>query len=111
MFGFFVPYPVGAAQAFEFVTFIGFRRNPGVQGKPRANVRRLSDGGECLQGQHLAALPGPGSDAIGDGMPNQGVHRVVIWGVQRVNVVGVLVEVPVMVSLMWFANRTRRWFP
>jgi len=28
-----------------------------------------------------------------------------------VTVVGVLVEVPVMLSLVWFANRTRRWFP
>jgi ACR3 family arsenite transporter len=26
-------------------------------------------------------------------------------------VVGVLVEVPVMLSLVAFANRTRRWFP
>jgi len=26
-------------------------------------------------------------------------------------VVGVLVEVPVMLSLVWFANRTRHWFP
>lgn len=34
-------------------------------------------------GQHLATLPGPSGDAIRDGMPNQGVHRVVIWGVQR----------------------------
>jgi len=25
--------------------------------------------------------------------------------------VGVLVEVPVMLSLVAFANRTRRWFP
>ncbi len=28
-----------------------------------------------------------------------------------VTVVGVLVEVPVMLSLVWFANRTRAWFP
>jgi ACR3 family arsenite transporter len=28
-----------------------------------------------------------------------------------VTVVGVLVEVPVMLSLVWFANRTRHWFP
>ena len=28
-----------------------------------------------------------------------------------VTVVGVLVEVPVMLSLVWFANRTRYWFP
>lgn len=28
-----------------------------------------------------------------------------------VTVVGVLVEVPVMLSLVWFANRTRNWFP
>ncbi|MFN3847353.1 MAG: ACR3 family arsenite efflux transporter [Paracoccaceae bacterium] len=28
-----------------------------------------------------------------------------------VTVVGVLVEVPVMPSLVWFANRTRHWFP
>ena len=26
-------------------------------------------------------------------------------------VVGVLVEVPVMLSLVWFANRTTHWFP
>ena len=25
-------------------------------------------------------------------------------------IVGVLVEVPVMLSLVWFANRTRHWF-
>jgi len=25
-------------------------------------------------------------------------------------VVGVLVEVPVMLSLVWFANKTRHWF-
>jgi len=28
-----------------------------------------------------------------------------------VTVVGVLVEVPVMLSLVWFANRTRQRFP
>lgn len=28
-----------------------------------------------------------------------------------VTVVGVLVEVPVMLSLVRFANRTRQWFP
>jgi ACR3 family arsenite transporter len=28
-----------------------------------------------------------------------------------VTVVGVLVEVPVMLSLVWFANRTTHWFP
>ena len=28
-----------------------------------------------------------------------------------VTVVGVLVEVPVMLALVWFANRTRHWFP
>ena len=28
-----------------------------------------------------------------------------------VTVVGVLVEVPVMLSLVWFSNRTRHWFP
>lgn len=28
-----------------------------------------------------------------------------------VTVVGVLVEVPVMLSLVWFANHTRHWFP
>ena len=28
-----------------------------------------------------------------------------------VTVVGVLVEVPVMLTLVWFANRTRHWFP
>ncbi|MBW6506516.1 MAG: ACR3 family arsenite efflux transporter [Rhodobacteraceae bacterium] len=28
-----------------------------------------------------------------------------------VTVVGVLVEVPVMLSLVWFANRTKHWFP
>jgi ACR3 family arsenite transporter len=28
-----------------------------------------------------------------------------------VTVVGVLVEVPVMLSLVWFANRTAHWFP
>jgi ACR3 family arsenite transporter len=28
-----------------------------------------------------------------------------------VTVVGVLVEVPVMLSLVWFANRTQHWFP
>ncbi|MBE0413539.1 ACR3 family arsenite efflux transporter [Yoonia sp.] len=28
-----------------------------------------------------------------------------------VTVVGVLVEVPIMLSLVWFANRTRHWFP
>jgi arsenite transporter len=32
-------------------------------------------------------------------------------GAALVTVVGVLVEVPVMLSLVAFANRTRRWFP
>jgi len=32
-------------------------------------------------------------------------------GAALVTVVGVLVEVPVMLSLVWFANRTTRWFP
>lgn len=32
-------------------------------------------------------------------------------GAALVTVVGVLVEVPVMLSLVWFANRTRRMFP
>ncbi len=32
-------------------------------------------------------------------------------GAALVTVVGVLVEVPVMLSLVWFANRTRGWFP
>jgi ACR3 family arsenite transporter len=32
-------------------------------------------------------------------------------GAALVTVVGVLVEVPVMLSLVWFANRTQRWFP
>ncbi|MGN0920184.1 MAG: ACR3 family arsenite efflux transporter [Cellvibrio sp.] len=36
-----------------------------------------------------------------------GVHS----GAALATVVGVLVEVPVMLSLVWFANRTRRWFP
>ena len=31
-------------------------------------------------------------------------------GVALATVVGVLVEVPVMLSLVWFANRTRYWF-
>lgn len=31
-------------------------------------------------------------------------------GAALATVVGVLVEVPVMLSLVWFANRTRRWF-
>ena len=39
-----------AAQAFEFVALIGFRRNPGMEGKSRdisrASVRWLIDGGE-----------------------------------------------------------------
>ena len=32
-------------------------------------------------------------------------------GAALATVVGVLVEVPVMLSLVWFANRTRDWFP
>jgi ACR3 family arsenite transporter len=32
-------------------------------------------------------------------------------GAALVTVVGVLVEVPVMLSLVWFANRTKHWFP
>jgi ACR3 family arsenite transporter len=32
-------------------------------------------------------------------------------GAALVTVVGVLVEVPVMLSLVAFANRTRSWFP
>jgi ACR3 family arsenite transporter len=32
-------------------------------------------------------------------------------GAALATVVGVLVEVPVMLSLVWFANRTRTWFP
>lgn len=32
-------------------------------------------------------------------------------GAALATVVGVLVEVPVMLSLVWFANRTRQWFP
>lgn len=32
-------------------------------------------------------------------------------GAALATVVGVLVEVPVMLSLVWFANRTRAWFP
>lgn len=32
-------------------------------------------------------------------------------GAALATVVGVLVEVPVMLSLVWFANRTRSWFP
>ena len=31
-------------------------------------------------------------------------------GAALATVVGVLVEVPVMLSLVWFANRTRPWF-
>jgi ACR3 family arsenite transporter len=31
-------------------------------------------------------------------------------GAALATVVGVLVEVPVMLSLVWFANRTRGWF-
>ena len=31
-------------------------------------------------------------------------------GAALATVVGVLVEVPVMLSLVWFANRTRDWF-
>ncbi len=32
-------------------------------------------------------------------------------GAALATVVGVLIEVPVMLSLVWFANRTRHWFP
>ncbi len=32
-------------------------------------------------------------------------------GAALATVVGVLVEVPVMLTLVWFANRTRHWFP
>ncbi|MCB9885111.1 MAG: ACR3 family arsenite efflux transporter [Planctomycetes bacterium] len=32
-------------------------------------------------------------------------------GAALATVVGVLIEVPVMLSLVWFCNRTRRWFP
>lgn len=32
-------------------------------------------------------------------------------GAALATVVGVLIEVPVMLSLVWFANRTRGWFP
>ena len=32
-------------------------------------------------------------------------------GAALATVVGVLIEVPVMLSLVWFANRTRSWFP
>ncbi|MEG3767270.1 ACR3 family arsenite efflux transporter [Alteromonas sp. 14N.309.X.WAT.G.H12] len=32
-------------------------------------------------------------------------------GAALATVVGVLVEVPVMLSLVWFANKTRHWFP
>jgi len=31
-------------------------------------------------------------------------------GAALATVVGVLVEVPVMLSLVWFVNRTRYWF-
>jgi ACR3 family arsenite transporter len=31
-------------------------------------------------------------------------------GAALATVVGVLVEVPVMLSLVWFVNRTRHWF-
>jgi len=31
-------------------------------------------------------------------------------GAALATVVGVLVEVPVMLSLVWFANKTRHWF-
>ena len=31
-------------------------------------------------------------------------------GAALATVVGVLIEVPVMLSLVWFANRTRHWF-
>jgi hypothetical protein len=47
----------------------------------------------------------------------QGVCRNDTRGAARatiaalVTVVGVLVEVPVMLSLLRFANRTRHWFP
>ncbi len=32
-------------------------------------------------------------------------------GAALATVVGVLIEVPVMLSLVWFANRTKHWFP
>jgi len=32
-------------------------------------------------------------------------------GAALATVVGVLVEVPVMLTLVYFANRTRHWFP
>jgi ACR3 family arsenite transporter len=32
-------------------------------------------------------------------------------GAALATVVGVLIEVPVMLSLVWFANRTKGWFP
>ncbi|HAD30348.1 MAG TPA: arsenical-resistance protein, partial [Methylophaga sp.] len=32
-------------------------------------------------------------------------------GAALATVVGVLVEVPVMLTLVYFANRTRNWFP
>lgn len=32
-------------------------------------------------------------------------------GAALATVVGVLIEVPVMLSLVWFSNRTRHWFP
>jgi len=35
---------------------------------------------------------------------------VLLFGLQAQTIVGVLVEVPVMLSLVWFANRTRGWF-
>ena len=44
--------------------------------------------------------------AVGVAISLFGLHS----GAALATVVGVLVEVPVMLSLVWFANRTRHWF-
>ena len=42
---------------------------------------------------------------------NKGGWRLTVAGAALATVVGVLVEVPVMLSLVAFANRTQHWFP
>lgn len=43
----------------------------------RAGGERFVDGGQDLQRQYLATLAGSGGDAVGDGMPDQGIHGIV----------------------------------